>query len=416
MKKSLTLSPYRVLFPAAIGTCLSLLGDASLYAVLPTHTAAAGVTVASVGILLSANRFIRLVLNGPAGMAYDRWRRRRLFVSARFVGAFSTAIYGLSEGFWPLLLGRLLWGLAWSGIWVGGNTIVLDVASDDSRGRWVGFYQLSFFLGVSGGALLGGFLTDMVGYHQAMVTGAALTFVGAIIALVFLPETREFKQETAEVKTDSRFSSFGSKPAERTEFATATALYAVNRLAVTGFLQSTLGFFLLERMGAQVQIAGRVLGVATVTGLGLSLSTLIAMVSSPVMGAISDRVGNRWRAAAGGLTAGVVGFSLLAVGAPLTTLLGIPLVAITSGSNQGLSTALIGDLGNRGRQSQRLGVLFTVGDLTSAIGPPLAYALMPMIGIKSVYWLSAGLFASMFLITLRRANGLAQNVITIEEN
>jgi MFS family permease len=416
VKKRLTLSPYRVLFPVAIGTCLSLLGDASLYTVLPTHTAAAGVTVASVGILLSANRFIRLVLNGPAGMAYDRWRRRPLFVSALFVGALSTAIYGLSEGFWPLLLGRLLWGLAWSGIWVGGNTIVLDVASDDSRGRWVGFYQLSFFLGVSAGALLGGLLTDMVGYHQAMVAGAALTFVGAIIALVFLPETREFKQEAAEVKTDSRFSSFGSKPAERTEFATATALYAVNRLAVTGFLQSTLGFFLLERMGAQVQIAGRVLGVATVTGLGLSLSTLIAMASSPVMGAISDRVGNRWRAAAGGLTAGVVGFSLLAVGAPLTTLLGIPLVAITSGSNQGLSTALIGDLGNRGRQSQRLGVLFTVGDLTAAIGPPLAYALMPSIGIKNVYWLSAGLFASMFLITLRRANRLAQNVIPIEEN
>jgi MFS family permease len=134
------------------------------------------------------------------------------------------------------------------------------------------------------------------------------------------------------------------------------------------------------------------------------------------MGTISDRVGNRWRAAAGGLTAGVVGFSLLAVGAPLTTLLGIPLVAITSGSNQGLSTALIGDLGNRGRQSQRLGVLFTVGDLTSAIGPPLAYALMPWIGIKNVYWLSAGLFASMFLITLWRAKGLAQNVIPIEEN
>ena len=143
MKKT---TPLRILLPVGIGTCLSLLGDSSLYAVLPTHTVAAGVSVASVGILLSANRFIRLVLNGPVGMAYDHWSRRPLFVSSLFIGTCSTAIYGLTQGFWPLLLGRLLWGLAWAGIWVGGNTIVLDVVDDDNRGRWIGIYQFFFFL------------------------------------------------------------------------------------------------------------------------------------------------------------------------------------------------------------------------------------------------------------------------------
>jgi MFS family permease len=249
-----------------------------------------------------------------------------------------------------------------------------------------------------------------------MVIGAAITLAGAITAAALLPETRGFKSGVSEVKTDSHSSLSDSNPANRTAFASATALYAVNRLAVTGFMQSTLGIFLLERMGEQVQFAGRSLGVATVTGLGLSLSTLIAMVSSPAMGTFSDRVGNRWRVAAGGLTSGVVGFSLLAVGAPLTALLGIPLVAIASGSNQGLSTALIGDMGNSGRQSRRLGVLFTVGDLTSAIGPPLAYALMPWIGSKNIYWLSASLFASMFLVTLWMAGGLAQQAIPVQEN
>jgi len=104
-----------------------------------------------------------------------------------------------------------------------------------------------------------------------------------------------------------------------------------------------------------------------------------------------------------------VGFCLLAVALPLTTLVGVPLTAITGGSNQGLSTALIGDLG-AGRQSRRLGVLFTVGDLASAIGPPLAYALIPVLGIDSLYLLVAGLFGSMFLVVLgidrkRRAPG-----------
>ncbi|MBL8055105.1 MAG: MFS transporter, partial [Anaerolineales bacterium] len=150
---------WRVLAPIGLGTALSLLGDTAMYAVLPTHTAALGVTVASVGVLLSANRWIRLALNNVAGSAYDRWPRRRLFVPALLLGALSTALYAFTQGFWPLLIGRLLWGAAWSGIWVGGNTIILDVATDRERGRWAGLYQLSFYLGGALGFPIGGLLT-----------------------------------------------------------------------------------------------------------------------------------------------------------------------------------------------------------------------------------------------------------------
>lgn len=392
-----------MLLPVGIGTCLSLIGDASLYAVLPTHTVDAGVSVASVGILLSANRFVRLILNGPAGVAYDRWRRRRLFVLALFIGACSTAIYGLTQGLWPLLVGRLLWGLAWAGIWVGGNTIILDVARDDNRGRWVGIYQVSFFLGSASGSLLGGFLTDRLGYHSAMSIGAGLTLIGALVALIFLPETRGLRQEAAEITASPRHSPHTSNPDGKAEFASATALYSANRLVLAGIFSSTFGLFLLEQIGDQVHVAGRSLGVATLTGLGLGLSKFVSMASAPVVGGLSDRVGNRWRIAAAGLAPGVAGFSLLAIGSPLTTLVGLPLTAVTGGSNQGLSTALIGDLDGVGQRSRRLGLLFTVGDLASAVGPPLAYALIPLLGIRGVYLLSAGIFASMFLVALRWA-------------
>lgn len=396
------LSPWRVLLPLGIGTSLSLLGDSSLYTVLPTHTAAAGVSVASVGILLSANRFIRLFLNGPAGMAYDRWARRPLFVSALLIGACSTAIYGLTQGFWPLLLGRLLWGLAWAGIWVGGNTIVLDIVDDENRGRWIGIYQLSFFLGASAGAMIGGILTDLLGFHQTMIVGAALTLMGAIIALIFLPETRSSKKHRSDEAAYPQ-QPLASNPSEKAEIFSITMLFSANRLVMAGILMSTLGIFLKNQIGEQLQITGHSFGIATLTGLGLGLSTLIAMVSAPLVGGVSDRVGNRWQVAAGGLIPGVVGFGLMALGLPLTILFGIPLIAMTSGSNQGLSVAITGDLGNGQKQSRRLGMLFTFGDFASAIGPPLAYALMPLIGIKSLYLLSAGFFSVMFLVSFQRA-------------
>ena len=49
--------------PLGLGTALSLMGDATLYTVLPTHTAEAGIPLSSVGIMLGINRAVRILLN-----------------------------------------------------------------------------------------------------------------------------------------------------------------------------------------------------------------------------------------------------------------------------------------------------------------------------------------------------------------
>ncbi len=364
---------------------------------LPTHTFDAGVALASVGILLSANRFIRLFLNGPAGVAYAALPRRRLFVPALFLGAASSAVYALTTGFWPLLMGRLLWGLSWAGIWVGGNTIVLDISDPESRGRLIGLYQVSFYLGAGSGALLGGVLTDLVGYHNAMGIASFLAFSGAVAALVFLPETRKLQVERLKPISGAGHTDAPSPSGSRLELGAATALQAVNRLALPGLLSSTFGLLLLSRFGAMIEIAGRSVGVATVTGLALGSMTFISMAASPFIGTLADKTSARWRVIGAGLAPGVLGFLLLALGSPTGIILGLPLTAVAGASNQGLSTVVVGDLGIAGRHSRQLGLMFTAGDFASAVGPPLAYALLPSIDIAGVYLLGAALFAAMLL-------------------
>ncbi len=145
------------------------------------------------------------------------------------------------------------------------------------------------------------------------------------------------------------------------------------------------------------------IGVATLTGIALGVTGLISMLATPVMGRWSDRAGNRWQVASGGLIPGMAGFGLLAVGSPLALLLGVPLTAVTGGSNQGISTALVGDLSGARERGQRLGILFTIGDLASAIGPPLAYGIRPQLGLSGVYLLSAGVVGLMFIIAVQWA-------------
>ncbi|MCH7587531.1 MAG: MFS transporter [Chloroflexi bacterium] len=403
--------PLRVLISIGVGTGLSLLGDSALYTVLPTHTADANVTFAAVGILLSANRWIRLLLNGPMGLAYDRWRRKPIFVTALFLGALSTAIYGATQGFWPLLFGRLLWGLAWAGIWVGGNTILLDLTDDSNRGRWVGMYQIAFFLGAASGAFTGGLLTDLIGFAAAMKLQSGLALFGALFALAFLPDTRAKRLGEESPPTDVRKKEASQTTSQRKQFAYATALHGVNRLVIPGMLTATFGLFLAQQLGDPVQFGERSMGVATLTGIGLGLATLISMLSAPISGILSDRAISRWKIVARGLLPGIAGFGLLAVGSPPTIALGLPLTAFTSGSNQGLSTTLAGDLGSERKRGRRLGVLFTVGDLMSAIGPILAFGLIPLIRISGLYSIAALLYGLMFILAMRMTRSNLARVV-----
>ena len=394
------INPWFVLVIVGLGTGLSLLGDSSMYTVLPTHTADAAITLTAVGVMLSANRWIRLLTNGPAGWLSDRFSRRAVFVSALFLGGCSTLIYGLTTGYWPLLIGRLLWGISWSGIWITGNAIVLDVSTPENRGKLVGFYNVAFFSGAALGAFLGGWLTDLWGYASAMRFEGALTLVGAVIALLLLPETKMLRSNTPLDDNPKSVPEPEEAPmVMQGEFGSILALIGFNRFLIAGMLTPTFALLLQQTFQESVTIFGRTMGVTTLTGLGISLSALIGIATLPLIGNLSDRSRNRWIVTSGGLIPGVLGFIMLAVAWPWLIFLGLPLVQITASSNQGMATTLIGDI-SKTESGRNLGLLFTMGDLASAIAPLIVFWLIDSIGLTVIYSVAAGLFGCMFLITL----------------
>lgn len=382
--QSLTIDPGRVLLPLGLGTALSLMGDATLYTVLPTHAAEAGITLAAVGIILSTNRVIRLFLNGPAGYAYDRSPRRRLFVPAIFIGALSTAIYAVYRGFWPLLVGRLIWGLAWSGIWVGGATIILDVTNDRNRGRWTGLYQTWFFLGAALGALAGGWLTDQVGYSTTMWIGATVTALGGLAVLIFLPETRSTKyleQHSLNLNLSKKWLPSG-------EMIGVISLNGINRFIGAGVIAATLALLVQDQMTTN----NILIGVATVTGILLGLRTILSMFAAPMAGSLSDRLGNRWVVIIVVLVIGAIGMLLLVRNDPVIILIGICFTAVSGGSVQALVTTRIGDMVDETQRGKAIGLLHTAGDFGSALGPVTAYFLLRWLTLNEVYVLCAILF------------------------
>jgi DHA1 family multidrug resistance protein-like MFS transporter len=373
------------LWPIGLATALSLMGDATLYAVLPTHSADAGIALAGVGIVLSINRFIRLVTNSPAGWLIDRLPdRRALFISSLTLGVVATTIYAASTGLPTLLFGRLLWGLAWSGIWIGGNAIVLQMAPKAQRGHWVGIYQVWFFLGSSLGSFLGGMMTDAVGYREALWIGAGISAVGALAAFALPSESQPIDRARltlAPVGVSFLQSIRDISPAM---WATATA-QGVNRLAAAGIVSATLGLVVQESLGTQLHLGAWQIGVASVTGGLLGSRTLISLVGAPLAGKWSDDAGQRWGLLAASLLLGAFGIGVLAAPNLLIVIAGTVAGAIASGSVQALTTALAGDLSSGNAHGKNLGFFNTAGDFGSAIGPLFAYALLPITGLGAIY-------------------------------
>ena len=106
--------PSRTTVFTATATALSLLGDQALYALLPLYFQEIRLLPIQVGILLSANRWIRLLTNHLAERLAERFPVNLMLVLSLTLGALLSLAYAYFSSFLVLLVARCLWGLCWS--------------------------------------------------------------------------------------------------------------------------------------------------------------------------------------------------------------------------------------------------------------------------------------------------------------
>lgn len=397
-----SLSPELVLHIAGLGVALSLLGDLTLYVVLPTRTNEAGIALADVGLMLSANRLIRIFLNSPYGMLIERIPRRRMAVPALFLGALSSLLYTV-PGFWTLLIGRLAWGAAWAGVWLSASTMALDVSTERNRGRLIGRLQMWFFIGSGISSLLGGVLTDWLGYIATFRVCFVITMLAAVFWWLCLPETRTDHEPGASAVAGSDRGT-GRADAPQTVWkrplVTAIALLGVNWLIFIGVFSAILPLLLEERIGESITALGFLIPLATFTGALAAGNQVLSLLASPMAGWLSDRTRQRWGLVIFALVLGTVAMGFTAIGYGVVVVLAALLGAVATSVLQTQVMTLVGDYTLAHQRGRILGVLNTVGDIGSAGGPLLAYALLPVIEISGIFWVSTLVLALMLPWTI----------------
>jgi len=392
---------------------LSLSGDLTLYAVLPIYAPTLGLGLGQVGILLSANRLVRLLGNPLAGMLMDNWGRRRLFLWGVGLGAMSTLSYAVSSRFWHFLLGRLLWGLCWSLIYVGAYSMMADVTAPDNRGQGSGVLQAFFFVGMAANPLLGGIMVDWLGFRSAFIVCALTAALGFVIAYWTVPETlpggdaHSLGAERA--RSRLRIARWPRRwhpslvirwLALRTDIVAAALLYVLSAFAGDGIVMSTISLYVKRQYGDTISLNGLVLPVALVGGSLLALRALVSAAAALVSGRLSDRGGSRWLTTGCGGAIGVAGMALLTLErSPTLLAASVAMVALSGGVLGAVLPALVADQAATEQRGAVMGGLMSAGAFGSFVGPFMGYSLLAVVSLKQVYLISALAMAVVLVIS-----------------
>jgi MFS family permease len=159
---------------------LALLGDALLYAVLPVYAEEFGLTLPWVGVMLSANRFVRVFAYGVVARITQALGVRTMCIIAAITATVSTALYGVGQGPSVILAARILWGLTYAILVLA--TLSYAFESRVGVGSRVGIGQAIQRMGPILALFGGAWLVGIVGPNMAFTILAIPTALSVLIA------------------------------------------------------------------------------------------------------------------------------------------------------------------------------------------------------------------------------------------
>ncbi len=394
----------------------AIMGDSLLYVILPLAAGHLGLGPVQVGLLLSANRLIRLFSNTWLSAVFTRIGPYRAFVLSAILGVLTTAAYGLGWGFVVLLLARIAWGISWSGLRQGTFQSIWTGKNADA-GRLMGM-SWGIVRGGSGiSALLGGFLFGYFGYGVTVWTIAALSALAIPIAFGLSWPASASPPAPASGRSAETAGWRGVLVTSHRTLVTAVSDPLQRSVLLVGFFKLLLNSILIAT--ASIFVASRFDNSSASVQFGLQISVLSGIVVSSrwfsdlafgaVIGTLADWVG-RMRLTVALILLLCLGLatmlwvstslSILALLAVLILSTGVHVVLDAYANQAALVTA---------QPQMFVGAYATASDLGSAVGPLFAFTLVSAAGFAPVYGVAALLFvltvAHLAILDARLAGG-----------
>jgi MFS family permease len=178
------------------------LNDGLAWGLLPLYFAAAGLSVARIGILAALYPAVWGLGQLVTGGLSDRIGRKPLIVGGMLLQAGALGVFAATEGFAVWAAAAVLLGAGTAMVYPTLLAAIGDVAHPGWRARSVGVYRLWRDGGFAVGALLAGALADAFDISVAIWAVAALTAASGVVVLVRMYETHP-RHDRAPVPDDA---------------------------------------------------------------------------------------------------------------------------------------------------------------------------------------------------------------------
>jgi predicted MFS family arabinose efflux permease len=165
------------------------LNDGLAWGLLPIYYAAAGLSVAEIGLLAAIYPAVWGLGQLVTGALSDRIGRKGLVVGGMLLQAAAIGMIAATHGFAPWAAAATLLGAGTAMVYPTLLAVIGDVAHPAWRASAVGVYRLWRDAGFAVGALLAGVIADRLGMPAAIWAVASLTAVSGLVVLVRMYET-----------------------------------------------------------------------------------------------------------------------------------------------------------------------------------------------------------------------------------
>lgn len=334
----------------------------------PTFADELALSGVETGMILAAASVAALVVAFPLGLLADRLGARRVTIVSACLFTLATLGQGIADEFWPLLLARAAFGVAFGALWGAGAAWLSDSLADDSRAGALGATATAAGFGFTTGPVLAGVLADRYDtgtpFLVAAVAAAAVT--AALVVATPAAPSNPPRQRLREMLQAAR----------RDELVLAAIAIVVLIGLVGGGVNLLVPLQLRENGVSSGEI-----------GLLFSIASAVYTVVSAAVA----RLGNRSATLrVGGAAALLTGLSVVLVLASSSTLAAVAFVLLRAPFWSTMDT-IIYPLAAAGAHRSGLGRGSVMGLLTlgwaaaSALGPLIAGGIADVVGTRTAY-------------------------------
>ena len=289
-----------VLFALAF---LATLGYGIMIPTLSVYAHSHGANHADVGVIISAFAVAQLLTQVPMGRLSDWIGRVYMVVFGFALMAAAATLYHFATGSGQFVLLQALAGVGAGCLWPPLMAMLTENVAPAGRGRLMGAFNTVFFLGVSFGPLLGGFISSALGHHAVFTAWTGVALLGALLCVLSLREESAQARRAAGARVRAPGSAHDApliKPGMMVTFAAGCVVRARGGMC-SSFNNALLPLYAIALFDATPEMIGSIMFIH---GVGLAVFNIPG-------GMMSDRMGRRLPALAGSLvaTAGVLWYS-----------------------------------------------------------------------------------------------------------